>query len=199
MSLIPTPGAIPTESEATMLTNLPPAGNSYLFFDTDQSNNLYSIDSSGNINFVALAGSIECCACCVSKMWLEGLTEALNNGAITGDQFNTAISQGISISQSNDGRGNCSMNVSKKNPILTAIAIVPRSTSIVVNSNIQLAISATPIGANSNVIWVPSDPTKITVNPAGLAHGVAIGSSVVTAYSVENAAIMDSITITVTG
>ena len=201
MSLTTTPGAIPEATEADMLANLPPAGNKYFFYDLDQSGNLYSIDSAGVIKFVALAGSVECCTCCLAEEWMAGLNEALNNGAIDGDQYNEAVSGGFYVNSSNDGQGNCTIFVGRNFPRLTGISIVPKTgggtAAVAVHGTIQLGIVATPLGANPAVVWVPTDPTKVTVSSSGLAYGVAGGSSVVTAYSVEDATIKDTVNVIV--
>lgn len=196
MSLTFNPGEIPTESEAVMLANFPPAGQLFYFFNSDKGGNIYSIDSNGNIVFVANLKKDDC-ACCLSKAWLEALNEALNNGTITANQYNAAIGLGFTVNSIVNGDGSYIFNVSSTLAFPTSITITPGSSTVAVSATLQLAINPTPALAYTGVIWVSSNPSHATVNQLGLVTGVATGTAVITAYSVLNGTITNSITITV--
>lgn len=188
---------IPTYSEAQMLTMLPPSGGLYFFYDSDKDNNLYSADSSGTFTFVSSDEDDDCCTCELSSQWMCALNEALNRGVMTADQYNTAIAAGFYANSSNDHNGNCILYIGTNFPRLMSIAIAPRPTTLAVAAHVQLAIVATPTGANPNVIWVSSNPAHATVSTSGYVTGVGAGSVTITAYSVTDGTISDSITLTV--
>lgn len=196
MSLTFNPGEIPTESEAVMLANLPPAGQLFYFFNSDRGGNIYSIDSNGNIVFVANIKKDDC-ACCLSKSWLESLNEALNNGTITLPQYSASLAAGLNINSIDNGNGNYTFSIGSILLAPTAIAIVPSSGTVSVSATLQLSINPTPSSAYSGVVWVSSIPAHATVDQTGLVTGVATGTTVISAYSKLNGAITNSITITV--
>jgi len=190
---------IPTYSEASMLAMLPSVGNLYFFYNSDKNNDLYSVDSLGTFTFVksADAEDDDCCGCELSSQWLCALNEALNRGAMTADKYNTAIASGFYVNSTNDHAGNCTLYIGTNFPRLMAIAIAPRPTTLAIAAHVQLAIVATPTGANPNVIWVSSNTDRATVSTSGYVTGTGAGSVTITAYSVTDGSISDSITITV--
>ena len=74
---------------------------------------------------------------------------------------------------------------------LTGIAIAPATVtlSLAGTKTQQLTIIPTPGDASNAEIasWFSSDPTKATVSAAGLVTGIAIGTSTITATSVDGA------------
>lgn len=74
---------------------------------------------------------------------------------------------------------------------LTSIAIAPATVtlSLAGTNTQQLTITTTPGNASNAAIssWVSSDPTKATVSATGLVTGVAVGTSTITATSVDGA------------
>ena len=76
---------------------------------------------------------------------------------------------------------------------ITGIAIAPATVtlSLAGTKTQQLTITPTPGNASNAAIasWVSSDPTKATVSAAGLVTGIAIGTSTITATSVDGSKI----------
>lgn len=198
MSLTFLPGQIPTESESVMLQNLPAAGQLFYFFNTDKNGDVYSIDSNGNIVFVASVND-NCCSCCLSQSWLDGLNQALLNSAMTASQYQQSISSGFNVQSSNQGGGNCSILITPNQPILIGISIFPAGDehTIAPSDTLQLGINTNPVGANNNVVWVSSDPSFATISSSGLITGVSAGTTTITAYSVVSGTITAHTTIVV--
>lgn len=72
---------------------------------------------------------------------------------------------------------------------LTSIDIAPATVtlSLAGTNTQQLTITPTPGNASNTAIasWVSSDPTKATVSATGLVTGIAVGTSTITATSVD--------------
>lgn len=199
--MTPTPGAIPKASEVTMLANLPPAGFKYFFYDTDKNNNLYSIDSNGTVMFVALASQTDC-RCCLAESWLAALNEALNDGQITGNEYNTAIALGFNATYTTNTAGTImTLSVGSFIAPVTSVTMTGAITSTLTMSHTgtaQAGVTIAPINGNPEVIWVSSNAAKATVDQNGLITGVAAGTVTITVYSVSDPTKSSAITITVT-
>lgn len=70
-------------------------------------------------------------------------------------------------------------------PVVTSLAVTPATTTKAALATQQLVGTATPVDGVDVVVtastaWVSSDPTKATVNAAGLVTAVATGESTVT-------------------
>ena len=86
-------------------------------------------------------------------------------------------------------------------PVLTSIAVTPASPSIFVGGTQQFIATVTYSDSSaqdltSAVTWTSSTPTAATINAAGLATGIAPGSTTIKAAS---GAISGSVTLNVTG
>lgn len=190
-----TTGQVPTWSEAVAGSNLPSSGDITYFFNTDRGGNLYSIDSAGNIVFIA--SKTDCCTCCLSELWLKGINNALATGGMTADQYNDAIAQGFSAVSTNDGAGNCSINTGVNFLAVTSVVVVEATSNVDVGGNVQLHGSVLPIGSDPRLLWTTSDATKATVSQTGVVTGHVLGTCTITAYSVADPTKFDTCAVTV--
>ena len=189
-----TQNPIPTFSQAQMLLTLPPVGGMYFFYNTDQANELYSMDASGNFVFVS---SDEDCACEISEEWMQGLACALKDGSITAAEYQAAITQGIVVSDINTG-GNHVVSISTPFQPVTSVTVTPSVLPILAIGNAsQLVGVVLPANADQRVIWVSSNPAFATVTQGGLVVGVAIGVAIITCYSIADPTKFDICTVNV--
>jgi hypothetical protein len=189
---------IPTYSEAQMLIMLPPAGGLYFFYNSDKENNLYSVDNNGVFVFVSDKDD-DNCNCCLAEKWLKGLTDALESGSITGEEYNAAIAQGFVASTTDDGAGNSSVSIKTIYDAVTGVNIEEATKSIVGASTGQLHGHALPASADQRLLWISANPSVASVDQTGLVTTYASYTTVViTAYSVADPTKHDSCTVTVT-
>lgn len=196
MPLTFSPAEIPTESESTMLANLPTVGHLYYFFNSNKGGNVYSIDSDGNIVFVASKDD-DCCTCKLAAEWLCGLNEALATGAMTAAEYQTAIDNGFNVQSVNDGSGNCSIVVGVSLPPATSVSISDTSASVAALATKQLTAHVNPLGADQRILWVSTGILYATVDQTGLVTGVATGSATIYAYSIADPSKFNTCSITV--
>jgi uncharacterized protein YjdB len=128
----------------------------------------YSDGSTANItSSVSWSSS----AAAVATINAAGLATAVTTGSTT----ITATLTGIS--------GTATLTVPK---VLTGISVAPNSANLAIGATLQLtAIGTYNDGSTANVTslatWMSSTPTVATINAAGLATGVAAGSSTISA------------------
>ncbi|MFP1749185.1 Ig-like domain-containing protein [Lonsdalea quercina] len=81
---------------------------------------------------------------------------------------------------------------------VTGVTVAPATASVVAGSTTQLAATVAPTDAsNASVTWSTSNASAATVNSTGLVSGVAEGSAIITATTVDGGFTSTS-TITVT-
>jgi len=80
----------------------------------------------------------------------------------------------------------------------TSLKISSQSQTIMLGTQIVLSAIASPTNADQSVQWSSSNATVATVDTKGTVYGYSIGSAFITAQSVFNPNVMDSIEITVT-
>jgi predicted secreted protein len=78
-----------------------------------------------------------------------------------------------------------------------SITATPATVTIAVAETEQLSVSATPAEASTAVNWLSSNPAIATVNSGGLVTGVAEGSATITATSILDGAVTDTVAVTV--
>lgn len=83
---------------------------------------------------------------------------------------------------------------------LDSIDVTPatKTLSLAGVNTVQLVVVPSPSGGDPNVIWTSSAPSKATVSSSGLVTGVAAGSATITAKSIADGSITDTVAITVT-
>lgn len=78
------------------------------------------------------------------------------------------------------------------------VSITGGNRTLTVGDSLQLDVTVVATGgASSSVTWSSSDEAVVNVSSAGVISGVAVGSAEVTATSVANPAVSDTITVTV--
>ena len=84
-------------------------------------------------------------------------------------------------------------------PIVSDVSIDGGNRSIALGATVQLEVTVVSSGgASTAVTWVTSDSTIVSVTSDGLITGEAVGSAEITATSVEDDTVSDTITVTVT-
>jgi uncharacterized protein YjdB len=177
---------------------LPSAGNLYFFYNSDKNNNLYSVDNNGVFTLMCVIDTDDCCGCDLTSAWLCGLNDALNNGLITGAQYEAALALGFQVNSTNTGSGNCTTFTSTTRQVPTSVVVVPSTGTVAHGLTFQVAASVSPAGAYPGVFWVSSDITKATVDQTGLVTTTAAGSVNIIAYSLLNSAISAECVLTIT-
>ncbi len=115
----------------------------------------------------------------------EGIVTGISSGVVT----ITAISKANSAI-----RDAVTLEIISAPIPATAIVITSPSSTLGVGSTLQLTASVTPTNATSTtVIWNVSDPSKATVDDAGLVTGIALGSVTVTATLEDDPSLVDAI------
>jgi uncharacterized protein YjdB len=69
---------------------------------------------------------------------------------------------------------------------VTAINVIPNTSSVNVGSNITLSANVTPTTASQLVTWISSNTSIATVSPLGVVTGLAGGNVIITAISTAN-------------
>ncbi|MBQ7654801.1 MAG: Ig-like domain-containing protein, partial [Clostridia bacterium] len=83
-------------------------------------------------------------------------------------------------------------------PAVTGLEIYPGDSAILVGGTVQLTAVITPANAsNPAVTWTSSDTSIATVSNAGLVTGVTTGSVTITATSVDDNTVYDTVTVTI--
>jgi sugar lactone lactonase YvrE len=115
-----------------------------------------------------------------------------NLAVATVDEYGTVtgIAAGVAhiTATSDDGSvaGTATVTVSAQPVAATGISIIQSSVSVVAGAAAPLTADiAPPTATNPNVVWASSDPTIATVSANGVVMGVAAGSTVVTATTVD--------------
>lgn len=79
-----------------------------------------------------------------------------------------------------------------------SLEVTPSTVALVVAETEQLVVAATPVDASESVTWVSSAPSIASVSSSGLVTGVAAGSATITATSILDNAVTDTVAVTVT-
>lgn len=183
----------------------PPSGERTLFVNSD--NGLLSWKYDDGTVHVFSDGDAECCACIISKDYVDGILCALKSGILAPSDFNALINLGFTVNATettDPTTGNTICNVTMGASAGAVIApasliIVPDVTTFAHTATQQYYRQFTPANTtNQGVNWFSSDPTKATVNSSGLVTGVAAGTTTIYAYSQANPTILASKTITLT-
>lgn len=185
--------SVPTASEATMASNLPAAGYKNLFYNTDDNEELYSIDSNG---VIAEADDAECCACEIAKKWMSGLTCSLEQGLISATDYQSAMAQGLNV-VATEVNGTCTVTISAFGLPPTSVIISDSTATVAVLATKQLTANVVPGGADQRILWASGGLLYATVDQTGLVTGVATGTAIIYAYSIANPAKFAICTITV--
>ena len=88
-------------------------------------------------------------------------------------------------------------------PPVTSLSIKDKSGTVInslqlqKNTSTKLLIDAQPAGADNSVTWVSSDESIATVDEDGTVKGIAVGTAVLTATSIDNSQIQAQCEITV--
>lgn len=80
-------------------------------------------------------------------------------------------------------------------PAIESISIEPKNVSLVVGATTNLAVQVTPTGASKKVTWSSSDNQIATVSNTGVVTALKKGTVTITATSVENTSISDTISV----
>ncbi|MGC2637038.1 MAG: Ig-like domain-containing protein [Acidobacteriaceae bacterium] len=119
--------------------------------------------------------------------WVSGNTKV---ATITAAGLATGVASGsASITASLNGvSGSATLTVTSSAPTLTSIAVTPATPSITAGATQQFTATGTySDGTTKNITnsvnWTSSNTSAATINGAGLATGVAAGSSTITASS----------------
>lgn len=195
-------------SEATMLSNIPTAGNVTLFINTDKNNVLYYISSDGVFHKYSdgdVSSLEECCSCEIAKKIMDSVACALRDGLITPEQLTAFVETGINVTtteQTNAETGvkTCSVDVGPRQIGVLSLEINEPAPTLAADETYQLTLTFNPSNAsNKGVVWVSSNPTVATVDQNGLVTGLTAGTATVYAYSTSNSNANDSLLITVSG
>lgn len=181
-------------SEATMLISLPSSGNVTLFINTDKSNILYYVDSSGNFftyNANDASALEDCCACDIAKSWIKAINCALNSGLLTATEYGVIMEQGLTITStetvnSSTGSITRSVNVGPRINVDVAVSsiVLSGNNSVSHTATTQMSAAILPLNAtDQDLIWVSSDISIATISQTGLVTGVATGVVTIYAYS----------------
>jgi len=115
--------------------------------------------------------------------WTSSTTSiaTVNSGGVA-----TGVAQGAVTITATSGTVNGSTTLTITPPALTSLSVTPVSASIAKGTNQQLAATGTfsdgsTLDLTATANWSSSDTSVATVNNAGLASGVAVGSTSVTA------------------
>lgn len=80
----------------------------------------------------------------------------------------------------------------------TGVTVAPTTASVAEGATTTLAATVAPVGASQDVTWTSAAPGTATVSTAGVVTGVAAGTVVITARSVDDPSKAGTATITVT-
>ncbi len=80
-------------------------------------------------------------------------------------------------------------------PAIESIAIEPKNVKLVVGASANLSVNVTPAGASKKVTWSSSDSQIASVNASGEITAFKKGTVNITATSVENTSIFDTVTV----
>lgn len=181
----------------------PAAGTVELFMDSTNNNHLSYMNSSRVITDLEEGSENEDCACDIQTQFWSTLSCALNNGMITGDQFQAAVNAGFNTTASTvtDNAGNSTSTINSGVILIPPVSVVispnPIPMSVLAATPQQLSAAVLPASANQAVVWVSSDVTKATVDSTGLVTAVGIGTVVIYAYSVSDLSVSSSVSITI--
>lgn len=116
-----------------------------------------------------------------------------NTGKVTGLKVGTATITATTV----DGGLTASSAISVNNVVLpTSIDIAPGSTSILVGLTEQLNETVFPTDATDQLVtWSSSDPAIATVNAFGVVTGIATGTAIITATTVNHISVSSFVTI----
>ena len=194
--------AILIETKAAVDVATPTTGYVEFFYDSSNNGRL-SYKSSDGVVHVLGATSDNDCACDIQKEFWCNVAGMVKRGQMTAAQFQTLVNIGFNATESaiTDNLGNTTI-VINAGAILIPVILVDLTPDVVTNLDISSSPTATltatilPVSANQKVIWVSSDPTKITVNQAGLITGLVPGTVTIYAYSVVDPTKFDTVSVT---
>lgn len=189
---------IPSESQAAMLANLPTAGQLNYFFNTDKGGNIWSVDSTGKFSFVAAVDD-DCCTCKITAAWLCGLNEGLLSGNLTAAEYQSLLSQGLTINSVNNGGGNCSIAVGLSNAPVVSVVMNNKITTMVGGAAGYMSATVNPSNAPQGVFWISSAPSVVSVTQTGEVNalGTSTQHAIITVYSIADPTKSDTTTITI--
>ena len=112
-----------------------------------------------------------------------------SSGVVKGVKEGTTM---IAVTTANDITATCMVTVK---PILPESISITSSKTIGVDETFQLTPSITPANAKKDVTWVSSDEGITTVSSSGLVKGIAEGTALITAYTVNGLSSSCSVTV----
>lgn len=188
---------------AAGLVPTPAAGFRTLFIDSSNNGVLTWKLDDGTLLIFSEGEDPDCCSCEIAKEQMKAIACALKNGTISATQYGIIITAGLTVTATEavvNGVKTCTVVVGANVPAIppVSIVVVSGASTVAVAETTQMYAVFTPNNTtNQAVVWTSSDFTKVSVNEAGLATGVAIGSATITARSSVNNAITGTKVITV--
>src|SRR6218665_2314739 len=115
-------------------------------------------------------------------------------GLVTGIGMGTAVIT-AAAKDGSDVKGTVTVNITVR---ATSVAITPADPSVGIRGNLTLTAAVLPAEAAQAVRWTSSDPTKATIDAvSGVATGIALGTTVITAAAADGSGIAGTVTLTV--
>ena len=115
-------------------------------------------------------------------------------GLVTGIGMGTAVIT-AAAKDGSDVKGTVTVNITVR---ATSVAITPADPSVGIRGNLTLTAAVLPAEAAQAVRWASSDPTKATIDAAtGVATGIALGTTVITATAADGSGVAGTVTLTV--
>lgn len=159
----------------------PPSGERTLFVDSG--NGLLTWKYDDGTYHLFSEGDAECCACLISKEYIDGITCALKSGILPPSNFQSLISMGFTVTSTEstdvDGNKTCTVTMGSTPVPLTNFTVDDQTVDLTTGAPThQIVPTFTPTNAsNKGVDYVSSDPTKATVSANGLLTRVANGTT----------------------
>src|SRR6218665_2548209 len=115
-------------------------------------------------------------------------------GLVTGIDMGTAVIT-AAAKDGSDVKGTVTVNITVR---ATSVAIMPADPSVGIRGNLTLTAAVLPAEAAQAVRWTSSDPGKATIDAvSGVATGIALGTTVITATAADGSGIAGTVTLTV--
>lgn len=88
---------ITISTAAAIATTLPAAGYVTYFFDSNDGNRLYYIDSTGIVTLATQGDIADCCSCKILTNFSTSWNRALLTGVITPAEYATILTAGVTV------------------------------------------------------------------------------------------------------
>jgi len=131
--------------------------------------------------------------------WSSSNPDKATVDATSGEVTGVALGSTVITAAAADGsnvKGTITVNIIIR---ATSITIMPASPSVGIGENITLTVAVTPSEASKAMTWTSSNPDKATIEAStGIATGVAIGATTITAAAADGSGVIQTTTLTVT-